>query len=104
MKHKRGNSFDYVMKVPDTFVDGYFDEWTVAAQVRNSANGNLIAELETSWLDPLTTRNLNLLKIDTSGWAPGKAEFDVKFTRTSDNYKLSTATVEFVIEKDVTQS
>ena len=44
-----------------------------------------------------------MLKIDTSAWTPGKAEFDVQFTRTSDSYKTSTATVEFTVIKDVTK-
>lgn len=103
MEHKRGDSFDYVTTIPDTFVDGYFVGWTVAAQVRNPSNGALIANLDATWENPATTRTLQLLKIDTSAWTPGKAEFDVQFTRTSDSYKTSTATVEFTIVKDVTK-
>lgn len=103
MEHKRGDSFDYVTTVPDTFPDGYFAGWTVASQVRNPSSGALIANLEPSWVDPDTTRQLRLLKIDTSTWPVGKAEFDVQFTRTSDGFKASTVTAEFTIVKDVTK-
>lgn len=103
MEHKRGDSFDYVTTIPDTYPDGYFAGWTVAAQVRNPSSGALIANLEPSWADPATTRTLHLLKIDTSTWPVGKAEFDVQFTRASDGFKASTLTVEFAILKDVTK-
>lgn len=102
MEHKRGDSFDYVTTIPDSFPDGHFVGWEVKAQVRNPSTGALIADLETSWANPATTRTLKLLKLDTKTWSPGKAEFDVQFTRTSDGYILSTATVSLTIIKDVT--
>ena len=104
MEHKCGDTFDYVATIPDTFPDGHFSGWSVGAQVRNALTGALIAELDTSWADPLTTRTLKLLKIDTAGWTPCRAEFDVQFTRISDGYKLSTATKEITLTKDVTRS
>lgn len=92
MEHKRGSSFDYVSPIPDNFVDGYFVGWTVLAQVRQP-NGTLVAALQTSWVEPATTRNLRLLAVDTSDWPTGRLQFDVAFTRTSDNYRLTTTTV-----------
>jgi hypothetical protein len=103
MEHKRGDSFDYVTTIPNTFADGYFVGWTVASQLRNAKTNALVADLETSWNDPVTTRNLRLLKVDTKAWPLGQLEFDVQFTRTSDGYTLSTSTVLFTLVKDVTQ-
>ena len=103
MERKRGDSFDYVTTIPDTFADGYFAGWTVAAQVRDPVKGTLIAQLDTSWLNPVTTRQMRLLKIDTRAWPVGTLAFDVQFTRTSDSYVLSTATETMTIIKDVTQ-
>lgn len=103
MEHKRGDTFDFTTAIPDTFPDGYFVGWTVAAQVRNAASGALISTLDTSWLNAATTRNLRLLKIDTKAWPVGKVEFDVQFTRTSDGYVISTSTEQFNVIKDCTQ-
>ena len=100
---KRGDSFDYGVNIPSEFADGHFVGWTVASQIRkkNSA-GTLIDTFTTSWDDPLTTRKLRLLKIDTTAWPLGEAGFDVQFTRTSDSYRISTETATVVVVKDVT--
>ena len=103
MEHKRGDSFDYVTTIPDTFADGHFVGWDVAAQLRDPSKGSLVAQLDVSWVDPATTRQLRLLKIDTKTWPVVPLEFDVQFTRTSDGYTLSTATEKLVVIKDVTQ-
>lgn len=102
MEHKRGDSFDYGFLIPSSFADGYFDGWTVAAQVRD-ANGKLIADLTPTWDDPVTTRSLRLLKINTKTWPIGDLAFDVQFTRPGDGYVVSTTTVEFSVIKDMTQ-
>lgn len=113
MEHKRGDTFDYVATIPDTFADGYFVGWDVTAQIRKSPSGplaklagteagELIASLDVSWADPLTTRTLHVLKIDTTGWPMGAAEFDVQFKRQSDGYRLSTATLPVTICRDAT--
>lgn len=101
MEHKRGDSFDYVTTIPDTFVDGYFADWVVAAQVRDPSKGSLVAQLDVSWADPATTRTLRLLKIDTKTWPLGSYEFDIQFTR-ADGYTVSTSTEKLKITKDVT--
>ena len=103
IQFKRGDSFDYVTTIPATFADGYFVGWTVAAQVRDPASGTLIADLTCAWVDPATTRSLQLLKLDTSDWPIQTLDFDVQFTRTSDGYKISTATASILVGKDVTQ-
>lgn len=103
MEHKRGDSFDYVTTIPDTFPDGHFADWTVAAQVRDMSKGTLIAQLDVSWLDPVATRQLRLLKIDTRAWPVVPLAFDVQFTRPSDNFVVSSVTETFTVIKDVTQ-
>lgn len=101
MEHKRGDSFDYGFLIPSTYADGYFAGWTVAAQVRD-ATGKLVADLQATWDDPVTTRAVRLLKINTKTWPLGDLAFDVQFTRPADGYSISTATVEFTVIKDVT--
>lgn len=103
MEHKRGDSFSYTTTIPDTYPDGYFVGWSVSAQVRNPTNGALIADLECTWADASTTRNLTLLKIDTLTWPVGSAEFDVQFKRQSDGFVTSTETQPFTILKDCTK-
>lgn len=100
---KRGDSFDYGVEIPSEFADGHFVGWTVASQLRtNNSKAALIATFDTSWANPATTRQLRLLKIDTTDWPLGSAVFDVQFTRTSDGYRLSTETAEVIVVKDVT--
>jgi hypothetical protein len=114
MEHKRGDTFDYVATIPDTFADGYFVGWDVTAQIRKAASGplaqlsapvdgELVAQLDVTWTDAATTRQLRLLKVDTKAWPVGPLEFDVQFRRADDGYTLSTATEKLVVIKDVTQ-
>ena len=103
MYFKRGDSFDYTATIPSSFADGYFVGWTVAAQIRDPASSTLIANLDCSWINAATTRELRLLKIDTTSWPTQTLEFDVQFMRTSDAYKISTDTVQVIVTKDVTQ-
>ena len=102
MEHKRGSTFDYFVNIPSTFGEGEFVGWAVTAQIRSRPAGTLIADLEPEWANPVTTRRLNLKKIDTTTWVLGNAEFDIKFERASDGYTLTTNTVPIVIVKDVT--
>lgn len=103
LEHKRGDSFDYTTTIPDSFADGHFADWTVASQVRDPIKGTLVSQLEASWVDEATTRQLRLLKIDTKSWPITELEFDVQFTRVSDGYSLSTGTAKIIVVKDVTQ-
>lgn len=116
--HKRGDTFDRIVTLPafdaetnTGFEDGYFASgWTLAAQVRTHQPaapnrpplGTLVADLQVSWLDAVTTRNLRLLAIDTNAWPIGACEVDVQFTRTSDSYVISTSTAVFEVVRDTT--
>lgn len=100
---KRGDSFDFINTIPDTFADGHFVGWTVSSEVRNPANGSLVAALDTSWVNAVTTRQLRLLKIDTKEWPLTTLEFDVQFVRSVDGYTLSTATSKLKVTKDCTE-
>lgn len=101
--HKAGDSFDYIATIPSTFADGYFVDWIVSCQVRTAKYQDLIADITPTWADPTTTRTLKLLKLSTSTWPIGAAEMDIQFVRISDQYTLSTATVEISVIKDVTR-
>lgn len=100
---KRGDSFDFINTIPEAFADGHFVGWTVSSEVRNPADGSLVASLEASWVNPATTRQLRLLKIDTKAWPIATLEFDVQFVRSVDGYTLSTATSKIKVTKDCTE-
>lgn len=101
--HKRGDSFQYLAEIPAAMADGYFSGWSVAAQVRTTPNGKLLADLSCTWSDPVTTRVLMVQAMDTSHWDVGSAEMDIQFTRKSDGFVRSTATESIQVKKDVTQ-
>jgi len=100
--HKRGRSFDLVATIPEQFPDGHFVGWTVASQIRRG-NGDLVADLQVTWLDAATTRHLHLLQLDTHGWPVSTVYMDVQLTR-PDGYTLSTSTVSILVDKDVTRA
>jgi hypothetical protein len=101
--HKRGDTFEWILVLPeDDYPDGYFVGWTPSCQIR-STNGRLIAELETSWADPVEdTRSIRFFFKDTTGWKLGDHEADVQCTRTSDGFVRSTETFAVKIVKDIT--
>ncbi len=100
---KRGDTFLRWLVLPSAYEDGYFLDWDVACQLRNS-RGKPIADLAASWEDPAaTTRVLRLFAQDTTAWPLGKQELDVQFTRQLDDFILSTQTVIVEIIRDVTQ-
>ena len=94
--HKKGSSFQQTMSIPAAYADGYFVGWTVVSKVKK-LDGTDVATLTTAWTVPATTRELTLTALDTSGWPLELVELDVKFTRTADNFKLATSTVQFTV-------
>ncbi len=90
--------------IPEVFADGYFVGWVVTAQIRTAQYDRLIADLTCTWEDDLTTRLLHIQDFATDDWAVGPAEMDIQFTRTLDDYTMSTQTLKVVIVKDVTHS
>lgn len=101
--HKRGDTFDMYVQLPPVFEDGHFAGWTVASQVR-TGKGVLLAELACTWVDPLTTRTLNLRAIDTKDWPLEAVRFDVQFKRASDGYTRSSESVLVYVLADQTQA
>jgi hypothetical protein len=101
LRHKRGDSFELIATLPEQFPDGHFSGWSVASQVRRSS-GELVADLETDWVDAATTRHIHLQRLDTTTWPVSTVYMDVQFTR-QDGYTLSTSTVNILVEKDVTR-
>jgi hypothetical protein len=100
---KRGDTFLRWLVFPDTYEDGYFLLWDVAAQLRTN-RGKLIADLTVSWEEPAeTTRALRLFAQDTTAWPLGLHELDAQLTRQSDSFIMSTKTVFIDIVRDVTQ-
>lgn len=101
--HKRGDTFDYTAVIPSSFADGYFVGWTVTSQVRTDFQQNLLADIDCTWIDPVTTRTLSLKKMSTSNWTIGDADMDIQFVRNSDGYTLSTGTIAIQVVRDITQ-
>lgn len=104
MTHKRGDTFDALAPIPDIFADGYFVGWVVTAQIRTAQYGRLIADLTCTWADDVTTRILHIQDFVTDSWEIGPAEMDIQFTRTSDDYTMSTQTLKVMIVKDITHT
>jgi hypothetical protein len=104
MQLKRGDTCDLLLLMPEAdFPDGYFLLWDVASQIR-TPRGKLIADFDVSWAAPAEdTRTLRLFNDATEGWPVGEQEIDVQFTRQSDGFVRSTATILIEIVRDVTQ-
>ena len=100
--HKRGDTFERICDVPDELGDGYFIGYTVASQLRNGRDAK-VADLTVEWVDPLTTRQLKLSCADTTAWPTERLRYDIQFTRTSDNFVVSTDTVFIQVNRDETR-
>lgn len=102
MRHKRGDTFDYVAILPASIPDGYYLGRIPTCQIRDM-RGKKIADVVTEWVDPVTTRSVGLHVADTQAWPIGSAVFDVQFLRESDGDIRSTLTIQFLIIEDVTR-
>lgn len=107
IRHIRGDTFSYVLVIPETIADGYFDGWTVLAQVRPEpdARSKLLTTLTTSWLAPAEdTRQLQVsaTPAQTEAW-PRRCVFDVQFTSPG-GVVLSASYVEVEVLPDVSRT
>lgn len=102
MRHKRGDTFDYVAILPASIPDGEFSAFTPTCQIRDMQD-RLIANVETAWVDQVTARSVSLNVEETQSWSLGSAVMDIQFTRPSDDYIISTSTIQFQIIRDVTR-
>lgn len=102
MKHKRGDTFNYVAVLPDTVADGEFADRVPTCQIRDVLD-RLVADVVIDWIDPVTARSLSLHVADTADWVLGKSFFDIQFTRTSDGDVRSTDTMRLDIIEDITR-
>lgn len=102
MKHKRGDTFNFIITLPASIPDGYFLDYVPTCQIRDLQDV-LISDVDTQWIDPATTRNISLHVAATQTWPIGNAVFDVQFKRPSDNDIQSTWTKRLSIVADVTR-
>ena len=102
---KRGSTFKFTLKLPDSVVDGTFQGWVPTAQIRkhrdDSTNG-LIATIPVSWVNAQTARELRVNFNDTDAWPLGDADFDILLTA-PDGTRLHSATMYFNIQRSVTK-
>lgn len=96
MKHKRGDTFQYVAVLRAPIADGDFAGWVPSCQVRDM-QGKLIADIAAAWADPVTARSVSLSASQTYAWPVGIAVFDVRFTRASDGFSRSSSSIQFEI-------
>lgn len=97
----KGDSFQEIIIMPDSYPDGYFSDRTIKSQMKTSS-GIFMSEITCTWVDPTTTRHLMVTVTDTSSWKIGSAEFDVKFTRESDGFVKRTRPIQIYISRGVT--
>lgn len=102
MKHKRGDTFDYIVTLPPSIADGELAGWVPTCQIRDLQDA-LISDVVTDWVDPQTARSVSLHVSSTQAWPIGSAVFDIQFKRPFDSYILSTWTKRFSIVMDVTR-
>lgn len=101
---KRGQTFSFLMKIPDTIADGFLRSWLPRAQIRKARNTSadgLIADVSCFWADPKTTRYLTLHHSLTAKWPIGEAEMDVVFESASGTV-IRSRTIKLQIERGIT--
>ena len=98
---KSGDSFERLVQLPDTIADGQFAGWQLACQVR-TASGQLVAQVDAEWVDPITTRQIRLRQLNTLGWPAQRLLYDVQFTSPA-GWVLSSGTQALQVEMDVTR-
>ncbi len=99
---KRGASFHVLIRIPSAFPDGHFVGWTLQSQARTEEDV-LLADLDATWEDPLTTRVIALKCLNTTAWSVGQAQFDVKLTN-PDGFVLPTDTAIFYVVRGATHA
>lgn len=83
MPFKRGTTFSYLLKIPDTVEDGFFSSWKPTAQLRREKNDSaagLIAEFACAWDNPAIARHVLVHHNMTEKWPLGNAELDILLT------------------------
>jgi hypothetical protein len=103
IEHKRGDTFEHVLVLAPVVAEGEMAGFEPTSQIRTS-RGELIADLECSWVDDPARTLVRIFLEDTSQWSPGyNHEMDVQFFRSSDGYTRSTQTILVRVVKDITQ-
>lgn len=101
MKHKRGDTFSYLVMLPESIWSDFID-FVPTCQIRDMQDG-LIADVVTEWVDPLSATTISLHVADTSAWPIGQAVWDIQFLRESDQETASTQSKILHIVADVTR-
>ncbi len=101
-KIKQGASLSCIVKMPPRFVDGFFADWSVRAELRNQKK-ELIDTLQCEFTDA-TTRYLRIEKINTEQWPLGRAFFDIRLTRNTDNYTIICNTLFIDVIDNITEA
>lgn len=102
INHKRGNTFEQIVTIPADLSDGHFVGWTPKCELRG-ADDQPVDEAVCTWVNAITTRELTLKVVDTTAWPLGALLFDVRFTRTSDGFAVSTETARVLVEVAITR-
>ena len=100
MKHKRGDTFDFIVSLEEAAGD--FIGYVPTCQIRDLQD-NLISDVVTEWVDPDTAANVSLHVTDTSAWPITTAMWDIQFHRASPADTQSTWSKVLHIVLDVTR-
>lgn len=101
---KRGDTFDLSGPVTMTSSGSAVSDmtgWTARSQVRRFPSGELLAELDLTWLQ-FAPPIIRLRAQDTVHWVPGRVQIDVEFVA-PDESVISTDTQQFEVVEDVTR-
>jgi hypothetical protein len=99
---KAGLTFGQILTIPVDYADGYFAVgWTVHSQAVDANTGAVLADLDPQWVNPVTTREVQIRKDETASW-PSQVLVDVVFRRTADGYVTGTETILVRVSQRVT--
>lgn len=106
VQFKRGTSFSFLLQIPDTVEDDFFEGWTLRSQARRNENNQpngFIAEVSAEWIPDSLHKQIRIAFSDTSDWPIGMMDLDVLFSDTVTTDKIASKTIIFEIVPEVTQ-
>lgn len=89
--HKRGDSFEYLIVVEGA-TNEFFNSWDVTCTVKSDM-GHVLDTINCVRLIEGDTYSILVKKIDTTKWRFGQHFIDIKFTRPSDGYVITSNSI-----------
>ena len=102
---KVGATFKHEYIIPEKYLDGALKDHVIKVHLRkarSNLNSDFIAELNTTWLNPRTTRTLIIRHLATDNWPVGEAVFEIKLIDPIGNVEFLDE-VEVLIKPSITK-